>query len=113
MQRSSSTLVQGIPELLLLQLLSRREMYGYELAKAVRLSTSDAISLGENVLYPALHSMEARRLIKAHRRTIAGRTRIYYFITSSGRKRLLKLTENWQRVASAIDGALAGGDAHG
>ena len=88
-------------------------MYGYELAKAVRLSTSDAISLGENVLYPALHSMEARRLIRARKRRIAGRARIYYFITPLGRKRLLNLTENWQRMASAIEGALAGQDANG
>lgn len=86
-------------------------MYGYELAKAVRLVTSEAISLGENVLYPVLHSLEARRMIKARRRAIRGRTRIYYSITGPGRKRLLELTDDWHRISAAIDVALARGDA--
>src|SRR5437762_8690668 len=67
--------MSGVPELLVLRLLSTREMYGYELARAVRESTRQAISLGEGVLYPALHAMESRGFVKARRRTVSGRTR--------------------------------------
>lgn len=98
----------GVPELLLLQLLSAREMYGYELARAVRLATGDTIQLGEGVLYPALHALERRSLVRARQRSVQGRTRIYYTATPAGRRRLLQLTREWRRISSAVDGALAG-----
>jgi PadR family transcriptional regulator PadR len=41
--------MSGISELLLLKLLSQRQMYGYELARAIRSSTREAISVGEGV----------------------------------------------------------------
>ena len=41
MSKSNRTLVSGIPELLLLQLLAQRPMYGYELARAVRVTSRD------------------------------------------------------------------------
>src|SRR2546427_8482723 len=48
-------------ELVVLRFLSAREMYGYQLAHAIRETTREAISLGEGVLYPALHAMEDRK----------------------------------------------------
>jgi PadR family transcriptional regulator PadR len=100
--------MSGVPELLLLQLLARQEMYGYELARRARLVTREAISLGENVLYPVLHSLEARGLLRARRRTVGSRTRVYYAITGSGRRRLRELTRQWQRISGGVATALAG-----
>ena len=37
--------------------------------------------MGEGVLYPALHSLETRGLLRARRRAVGGRTRVYYSIT--------------------------------
>jgi len=73
MAAQAPSFMAGVPELLVLRLLARREMYGYELARLIRLVTREAISLGENVLYPALHSLEARGLLRARRRTVGGR----------------------------------------
>lgn len=50
-------------------------MYGYERARAIRITTREAISVGEGVLYPALHSQERRGWLKARRCTVGGRTR--------------------------------------
>jgi len=47
MARSNPPFMSGVPELLLLRLLAKREMYGYELVRAIRQVTGDAISLGE------------------------------------------------------------------
>ena len=105
---AGKTLMAGVPELLLLRLLAAREMYGYELARAVRLATDDAIQLGEGVLYPALHALERRSLLRARRRQVRGRVRVYYSATPAGRRRLLRLTQEWRRIASAVEGALAG-----
>jgi len=103
----TASLMSGVPELLVLRLLSAREMYGYELARAIRESTQEAISLGEGVLYPALHALESRGFVRARRRTVSGRTRVYYAITPKGNRRLEELSGEWHRIAGAVRAILA------
>jgi PadR family transcriptional regulator PadR len=105
---SSASLMSGVPELLVLQLLASREMYGYELARSIRVLTTDAVAIGESVLYPALHLLEQRGLVKGRRRTVDGRTRVYYTITAKGRRRLEHLTDHWRRIAGGVEAVLAG-----
>ena len=104
----NSSLMSGVPELLVLRLLSAREMYGYQLAVAIRETTREAISLGEGVLYPALHAMENRGFLKTRRRTVSGRTRVYYASTPKGRRRLNELSQEWRRIAGGVESVLAG-----
>ena len=108
MSTSSASLMSGIPELLVLQLLDSREMYGYDLERSIRVLTSDAVAIGESVLYPALHLLEQRGLVKGRRRTVDGRTRVYYTITTRGRRRLEHLTSHWRRIAGGVEAVLAG-----
>lgn len=108
MNTSSASLMSGIPELLVLQLLDSREMYGYQIARSIRVLTTDAVAIGESVLYPALHLLEQRGLVKGRRRTVDGRTRVYYVITAKGRRRLEHLTNHWRRIAGGVEAVLAG-----
>lgn len=108
MNTSSASLMSGIPELLVLQLLDSREMYGYQLARSIRVLTADAVAIGESVLYPALHLLEQRGLVKGRRRTVDGRERVYYAITAKGRRRLEHLTNQWRRIAGGVEAVLAG-----
>ena len=71
-------------------------------------STREAIAMGEGVLYPALHSLETRGLLRARRRAVSGRTRVYYSITAKGRRRHAALREEWRRIADGVELALAG-----
>ena len=105
---SSPSLMSGIPELLVLRLLAGREMYGYELARAIRESTGEAIALGEGVLYPALHTLESRGLLRTRRSAVSGRTRVYYAVTPRGQGRLKALSAEWRRIAGGVDAVLAG-----
>ncbi len=98
--------MSGVPELLLLRLLAQRERYGYELVKSIKLVTSEAISLGEGVIYPVLHGLERNGALKAKRKTVDGRTRVYYSLTAKGRKRLDRLQGEWHRIQSGITAAL-------
>jgi PadR family transcriptional regulator, regulatory protein PadR len=107
MSDAKSMLMSGVPELLILRLLAEEERYGYELARAIRTVTREAIALGEGVLYPALHSLEHSGLLRARRQPVAGRVRVYYSITPKGRRRLEQLTANWRRVSTAVEAALA------
>jgi PadR family transcriptional regulator PadR len=98
--------MSGVPELLVLRLLAGKDMYGYELVKAVRVVTGEASALGEGVVYPALHGLEKNGALKTTRQPVNGRTRVYYRVTAKGQRRLDRLTEEWDRVSSGVRSAL-------
>ncbi len=98
--------MSGVPELLLLRLLDQREMYGYELVRSIRNVTGDAITLGEGVIYPVLHTLERNGALKARRKPVGGRTRVYYSLTAKGRDRLADLSGEWRRIQDGITSAL-------
>jgi len=106
--RRTAPLTAGVSELLVLGLLAQREMYGYELAKAVQAVTRREIRLGEGLLYPLLHGLELQKLLRSRRVTVSGRPRIYYRTTAVGRRRLTKLAGQWRRASAAVDSALGG-----
>ena len=106
MARTNPPFMSGVPELLLLSLLNEREMYGYELVRSIREATGEAISLGEGVIYPVLHSLEKKGALKAMRKPVGGRTRVYYSLTRRGRVRLTTLREEWYRIQAGITSAL-------
>ncbi|HTV21987.1 MAG TPA: PadR family transcriptional regulator [Polyangiaceae bacterium] len=105
--------MNGVPEILLLRLLVDREMYGYELVQAIESSTGEAIKLGEGVVYPVLHGLEEAGYLKARRKPVNGRTRVYYSLTAAGKKRLAHVVEDWNRITRAVSSVLKGtADAH-
>ncbi len=107
MAQTNPPFMSGVPELLVLRLLAQREMYGYELVKQIKLVTGDVIRLGEGVVYPALHGLEKAGALKARRRKVGGRTRVYYSVTTKGHKRLEALAGDWERINGGIRTALA------
>jgi len=106
MAKTNPAFMSGVPELLLLRLLNEREMYGYELVRSIKQATGEAISLGEGVIYPVLHSLERNGALTAKRKPVGGRTRVYYAVTRKGRERLVKLQEEWHRIQTGIASAL-------
>ena len=108
MARSNPPFMSGVPELLLLQLLDAQEMYGYELVRSIRTATGEAISLGEGVIYPVLHSLERNGALRSKRKAVGGRTRVYYSLTRKGQQRLAALQDEWQRIHDGVNAALEG-----
>ena len=108
MSQSNPPFMSGVPELLALRLLAQQEMYGYELVKMVRLVTEENITLGEGVVYPALHSLEKSGALKSTSRPVNGRTRIYYSVTTKGHRRLKTLTEKWKGIRDGIESVIEG-----
>lgn len=108
-KRTNPDFLNGVPELLILHLLSSRAMYGYELVQAIRLATNGALEFGEGCVYPILHRLEADGLLASRRATVAGRNRVVYRVTAKGTGRLKESIGAWQQVVAAIQGALEGG----
>jgi PadR family transcriptional regulator, regulatory protein PadR len=82
-------LLKGIAPAVVLQILSRGPMYGYELGKAIEQRSGDILTLGKGTLYPLLYNLEAKRLIRGRwEKTRSDRKRRYYSITSKGKTHL-------------------------
>jgi len=107
-RRTNPDFLNGVPELLLLRLLSSRAMYGYELVQAIRLATGGGLEFGEGCIYPLLHRLEADGLLASRRETVGGRARFVYRMTSKGRAQLAERVDAWERVTSAVRLALHG-----
>ena len=99
----------GVPELVVLGLLADREMYGYEIVQAIRDRTDAVIAVGEGVVYPVLHGLERDGALKSRRKTVNGRSRIYYSVTRAGSRRLADLSKDWSNLMGAIQKMLTGG----
>ena len=110
MSERTPALMSGVPELVVLRLLAQREMYGYEIARTLKVVSEDALTLGEGVLYPALHALETRGLLRALPRQVEGRTRIYYRLSPRGRRRLERLAANWRQMSEGVERILGVGD---
>jgi PadR family transcriptional regulator PadR len=108
-QTTNPSFMNGVPELLVLKLLQREEMYGYEIVQAIRSRTGAAIAVGEGVVYPLLHGLEQDGAVKSRRKTVSGRGRIYYSLTPAGLCRLEGLATTWANLAGAIQQMLTGG----
>lgn len=102
MNRTNPSFLNGVPELLLLRLLSRREMYGYEIVRAIQSETKEILSFGEGCIYPYLHYLEQEKLVNSRRKEVDGRSRLYYKLTARGAKRLDELSAEWDRVTAGV-----------
>lgn len=111
-KRTNPDFLNGVPELLILSLLGRRPMYGYELGQAIRQSTQGTLEFGEGCVYPVLHRLEAEGLLSSKRETVAGRSRVVYRVTAKGSKHFAGAETAWRQIALAIERVLQGGD-HG
>jgi len=108
--RKTNDFLNGVPELLLLRLLERRPMYGYQLVQSIKLATGDALAFGEGCIYPILHRLEASGHLSAAREQVAGRSRVVYRLSEAGRRRLHVAAARWKQVVAAVGQILKGGE---
>lgn len=108
MKQTNPPFLNGIPELIVLRLLERKEMYGYELIKAIQAESKGAFSFGEGCIYPVLHYLEQSKWVTSRRQDVNGRSRLYYRITPRGRKRMAAMAGDWNNVAAGVAMVLGG-----
>ena len=98
-----SDLVQGTLDLLVLKILALEPLNGFALSQRLRLISSDVLGVSDGSLYPALHKLERRGLIRAQWKASENNRRAkFYSLTRLGQKQLEKETANWDRVSAAI-----------
>jgi len=100
---------KGSLNTLILQNLRQGSNHGYRIAQEIKNSSKGVLDFKEGTLYPALHGLEARKLITSSTRQENGRTRRYYKLTENGKKVLVKERQEWLQFSSAISGLLQEG----
>ena len=96
-------LIPGTLDMLILKTLSRGAMHGYSIAQYIQQASRDVLRVEEGALYPALHRLEVRGLLKAEWGTSDNNRRAkFYTLTAVGRKELDQEAAYWDRVASAV-----------
>ena len=96
------SLTSGSTPMLLLKLLSEKDMYGYEMIETLRERSENVFELKAGTLYPLLHNLEEKNLLKAYEKEVSGKVRKYYSITKEGRKVLEKKQEEWNTYSHAV-----------
>lgn len=107
--RPNPDFLNGVPELVLLQLLARQPMYGYQLVQSIRVLSGGHLTFGEGCIYPVLHKLEAGGLLASSNELVAGRSRVMYRVTRSGKDRLAGSTAQWRRIVAAVNQIVQGG----
>jgi PadR family transcriptional regulator PadR len=109
-KRASPDFLNGVPELVILKLVSRRPMYGYELVRAIEAESGQSLEFAEGCIYPVLHKLEEQGYITGSRENVGGRERVVYRATRPGAKRLAQATAAWEQVVAGVSRILAGGE---
>ena len=96
-------LIKGTLSLIILSLLSRKPMYGYEIASTVKEETDGVFEWKAGSLYPSLHKLEKDGLIRGKWEGKSdSRQRKYYHITQTGRRALTEKESSWSQILRAI-----------
>jgi PadR family transcriptional regulator PadR len=104
-----SQLLKGIAPVVVLEILSRGKMYGYELSEAIEKRSRNILTLGKGTLYPLLYNLEAKKLIKGSWEDAdTGRKRRYYSITSKGKADLSKQKEQLKELTTGLNYVFGG-----
>lgn len=103
------SLLTGSMTMLVLKLLSEKDMYGYEMIDTLRKKSQNVFELKAGTLYPLLHGLEEKGMLKVYEQEFLGKTRKYYSITKEGKKLLKSKTEEWNEYSGAIANVLAMG----
>ncbi len=103
MERSDTIHTQfkkGVLELLVLSIVSKKDMYGYELVEEV----SQIVDVNEGTIYPILKRLTNEGFFETYlEESTEGPIRKYYHITARGCVRLKEILKEWKLFSSSVN----------
>jgi len=108
--RISKELAKGSTGLLVLSVLSRQELYGYQIIKTVELMSESVFQMNEGTLYPILHALEQEGMLSSYwaESPDTGKRRKYYKITDAGLRELQMQKQAWDTYQKAVNRVIGG-----
>src|SRR5262245_24922000 len=93
----------GTLDMLILKTLSGGDLHGYAIAQFIQSASDEVLKVEEGALYPALHRLEVRGLLRAEWGASDNNRRAkFYRLTAAGRRELEQESLYWDRVAAAV-----------
>ncbi|MBX4268316.1 PadR family transcriptional regulator [Clostridium estertheticum] len=100
-------LLKGSTVILILKLINKKTMYGYEMIKEMEEKSNGIFTLKEGTLYPILHTLESKGLVESYwDEGSSKRKRKYYRILEAGKLSLKEKEEEWSTFRTAVDNML-------
>ncbi len=102
-ENSYNSYRRGILSLVILSLLKREDMYGYQLVQETEHASGGKLSTQEGSLYPVLYRLLDMGMI-SDRRVLSGKrmTRIYYHLEPAGEAKLEELIQEYRTVTEGV-----------
>lgn len=99
--------IKGGSTILILYLLNKKSLHGYELIQLIKNNSQGIFSFGEGTIYPMLYSLEDKGLIKGEwESTENSRKKKVYEITTKGKQILELQLQQWTLFKHGMDLAL-------
>ena len=96
-------LLQGTLDMLILRTLQWGPQHGHGIGQAIRMQSDDLLKVETGSLYPALHRLVKRRLLKAEWGVSEANQRAkYYRLTAAGKAHLSREQDRWAQLVHAI-----------
>ena len=96
-------LLQGTLDLLILRTIALEPIHGWAIGQRIQQISKDVLQVQQGSLYPALHRLEHKGLIKAEWGPSENDRRAkFYSLTKTGRKQLEQERATWERLAAAV-----------
>lgn len=100
---TSTELLQGTLDLLILQTLATGPMHGWGVAQRIQQVSKDVLQIGQGSLYPALYRLEYKGWIRSDWGNSDNNRRAkFYSLTRAGKKQLEAELRDWDRLSTAI-----------
>ncbi|SMB89773.1 transcriptional regulator, PadR family [Desulfonispora thiosulfatigenes DSM 11270] len=97
-------MLKGSTVVLVLSMLNREPMYGYQMIKEIEKESNSIFSFKEGTLYPILHSLESKDMVESYWCGEEGsRQRKYYRLTTKGKSELKEKQQEWVTFRSTVD----------
>lgn len=102
---------RGVMSLVILGLLKREDMYGYQLVQETEKMSGGRITTQEGSLYPVLYKLVDQGLISDNKVLVGKRmTRVYYHLEPAGEQRLNELIREYEEITQGVFLIVKGGD---
>jgi PadR family transcriptional regulator, regulatory protein PadR len=103
MSSSNAEFLPGTLYMLVMRALANGPLHGYAIAKLIKQSSEEALSVEEGSLYPALNRMLAKGWLKAEWGiSESNRKARFYRLTPEGRKQLQQESREFDRLIRGI-----------
>jgi PadR family transcriptional regulator PadR len=107
MTREELELLQGTLDVLVLKALTWGARHGYAVARWIKDTSDEALTVEDRALYVALHRLEARGWVESQwGLSENNRKAKYYELTPRGRAQLRAQAQRWARYSHAVSKVL-------